>query len=171
MFGNYNECYQKKLHKLRSKHCVFPQPANAPLAVHRSRKLIPEFRLHLPRSAASLFWMPSWVSAEVEVDCEAGKVRIVHLVVGAHSGRTVNALACHRQIEGAALQAMGQSLFEELRYKGIEAGKCNAARLPGAACEGSSLPLRILQPGAWRRRPVRGQRYRGKRAYSGLRAQ
>ena len=27
VFGNYNECYQKKLHKLRSKHCVFPQPA------------------------------------------------------------------------------------------------------------------------------------------------
>ena len=73
-----------------------------------------------PLSAASLFWMPGWVGAEVEVDCETGKVRITHLVVGADSGRTVNALACRGQIEGAALQAMGQSLFEEFRYDGTE---------------------------------------------------
>ncbi len=73
-----------------------------------------------PLSAASLFWMPSWVGAEVEVDCETGKVRVLHLVVGANSGRSVNALACRGQIEGAALQAFGQSLFEELRYDGTE---------------------------------------------------
>jgi CO/xanthine dehydrogenase Mo-binding subunit len=64
--------------------------------------------------------MPSWVGAEVEVDRETGKVRVVHLVVGADSGRSVNAVACRGQIEGAALQALGQSLFEELRYEGGE---------------------------------------------------
>jgi Asp-tRNA(Asn)/Glu-tRNA(Gln) amidotransferase A subunit family amidase len=69
-----------------------------------------------PLNAASLFWMPSWVGAEVEVDRETGKVQVVHLVVGADSGRSVNAVACRGQVEGAALQAFGQSLFEELRY-------------------------------------------------------
>jgi CO/xanthine dehydrogenase Mo-binding subunit len=73
-----------------------------------------------PLTAAALFWMPSWVGAEVEVDRETGKVRVVHLVVGADSGRSVNAVACRGQIEGAALQALGQSLFEELRYEGGE---------------------------------------------------
>ena len=62
-----------------------------------------------PLNAASLFWMPSWVGAEVEVDRETGKVQVVHLVVGADSGRSVNAVACRGQVEGAALQAFGQS--------------------------------------------------------------
>jgi CO/xanthine dehydrogenase Mo-binding subunit len=73
-----------------------------------------------PLSAASLFWMPCWVGAEVEVDRETGKLRVVHLVIGADAGRSVNAVACRGQIEGAALQALGQSLFEELRYEGGE---------------------------------------------------
>jgi CO/xanthine dehydrogenase Mo-binding subunit len=64
--------------------------------------------------------VPCWVGAEVEVDRETGKVRVVHLVVGADSGRSVNAVACRGQVEGAALQALGQSLFEELRYEGGE---------------------------------------------------
>jgi CO/xanthine dehydrogenase Mo-binding subunit len=73
-----------------------------------------------PLGAQSFFWMPSWVGAEVEVDRETGKVRVLQLVVGADAGRSVNSVACRGQIEGAALQALGQSLFEELRYKGAE---------------------------------------------------
>jgi CO/xanthine dehydrogenase Mo-binding subunit len=73
-----------------------------------------------PLGAQSLFWMPSWVGAEVEVDRETGKVRVLQLVVGADAGRSVNSVACRGQIEGAALQALGQSLFEELRYQGGE---------------------------------------------------
>jgi CO/xanthine dehydrogenase Mo-binding subunit len=73
-----------------------------------------------PLGAASLFWMPSWVGAEVEVDRETGKVRVLQLVVGADSGRSVNSAACRGQVEGAALQALGQSLFEELRYENGE---------------------------------------------------
>jgi CO/xanthine dehydrogenase Mo-binding subunit len=45
-----------------------------------------------PMGAASLFWMPSWVGAEVEVDRETGKVRVLRLVVGADSGRSVNSV-------------------------------------------------------------------------------
>ena len=35
--------------------------------------------------------------------------------------RSVNAVAGRGQVEGAALQAFGQSLFEELRYDGAAA--------------------------------------------------
>jgi hypothetical protein len=40
-----------------------------------------------------------------EVDRETGKVQVVHLVVGADSGRSVNAVACRGQVEGAASSA------------------------------------------------------------------
>jgi CO/xanthine dehydrogenase Mo-binding subunit len=73
-----------------------------------------------PLAAPNLFWIASWVGAEVAVDTETGKVEVTRLVVGADSGTSVNAQACRGQVEGAALQAFGQSLFEELRYYGTE---------------------------------------------------
>jgi CO/xanthine dehydrogenase Mo-binding subunit len=73
-----------------------------------------------PLAAANLFWIASWVGAEVTVDTETGKVEVTHLVIGGDSGTSINAQACRGQIEGAALQAFGQSLFEELRYDGAE---------------------------------------------------
>ena len=79
-----------------------------------------EYDPQAPFGARNLFWIPSWVGAEVEVDCETGKVIVTHLVVGADSGASINPQACRGQIEGAALQAFGQSLFEELRYDGAE---------------------------------------------------
>ncbi len=71
-----------------------------------------------PLAAPNLFWIPSWVGAEVEIDRETGKVEVLQLIVGADSGTSVNAQACRGQVEGAALQAFGQSLFEELQYDG-----------------------------------------------------
>jgi CO/xanthine dehydrogenase Mo-binding subunit len=71
-----------------------------------------------PLLAPNMFWIPSWVGAEVEVDRETGKVEVLQLVVGADAGTSINAQACRGQVEGAALQAFGQSLFEELRYDG-----------------------------------------------------
>jgi len=79
-----------------------------------------EYDPRAPLAALNLFWIPSWVGAEVEVDYETGKVEVTQLVVGADSGTSVNAQACRGQVEGAALQAYGQSLFEELRYDGTE---------------------------------------------------
>ena len=93
-----------------------------------------------PLGARNLFWIPSWVGAEVEVDCETGRVVVKHLVVGADSGTSVNAQACRGQVEGAALQAFGQSLFEELRYHGTE--PLNATPLAYRVPLASDLPER-----------------------------
>ena len=79
-------------------------------------------RLKIPYDAAAplasknFFWIPCWSAAEVEVDQETGKVTVLKLVVGTDAGRALNIPACHGQLEGAALQALGQSLFEELVY-------------------------------------------------------
>jgi CO/xanthine dehydrogenase Mo-binding subunit len=93
-----------------------------------------------PFAAPNLFWIASWVGAEVAVDIETGKVEVTKLVVGADSGTTVNALACRGQVEGAALQAFGQSLFEELRYNRTE--PANATPLAYRVPLAGDLPQR-----------------------------
>jgi CO/xanthine dehydrogenase Mo-binding subunit len=98
------------------------------------------FDAKAPLAAPNLFWIASWVRAEVAVDAETGKVEVTHLIVGADSGTSVNAQACRGQVEGAALQAFGQSLFEELRYNGTE--PANAAPLAYRVPLAGDLPER-----------------------------
>jgi CO/xanthine dehydrogenase Mo-binding subunit len=73
-----------------------------------------------PLRSRNLCWMPCWSGAEVEVDRETGRVVLHRLVVGADAGRMVDKQACHGQLEGAAIQALSQALFEELRYDGTQ---------------------------------------------------
>ncbi len=69
-----------------------------------------------PLRAKSMAWMPCWSGAEVSVDRDTGQVSLHRLVVGADAGRAVSRQACQGQIEGAAIQALSQAMFEELRY-------------------------------------------------------
>lgn len=71
-----------------------------------------------PVGARNLSWMPCWSAAEVSVDRETGQVTVHKLVVGADPGRALNKRVCHGQVEGAAIQAFAQAMFEELRYRG-----------------------------------------------------
>jgi CO/xanthine dehydrogenase Mo-binding subunit len=73
-----------------------------------------------PMGARNISWMPCWSAAEVSVDAETGRVTLHKLIVSADPGRALSRDACHGQIEGAAMQALGQALFEELRYRGAE---------------------------------------------------
>ncbi|MDF2114297.1 xanthine dehydrogenase family protein molybdopterin-binding subunit [Roseiarcaceae bacterium H3SJ34-1] len=65
----------------------------------------------------SLFWMPIWTVAEVEVDDETGIVRLTRLINAADVGRAINPQRCISQIEGAAAQGLGQALFEDISYR------------------------------------------------------
>ncbi|HEU4990278.1 MAG TPA: xanthine dehydrogenase family protein molybdopterin-binding subunit [Gemmatimonadaceae bacterium] len=51
--------------------------------------------------------------AEVEVDTETGRVRVVRIVAAHDSGRIINPTLAESQLEGAVLQGMGYALFEE----------------------------------------------------------
>ena len=73
-----------------------------------------------PMGARNISWMPCWSAAEVSVDEETGRVTLHKLVVGADPGRALDRDVCRGQIEGAAVQALGQALFEELRYRDTE---------------------------------------------------
>jgi CO/xanthine dehydrogenase Mo-binding subunit len=71
-----------------------------------------------PLRAQTMAWMPCWSAAEVEVDRETGVVTLHRLIVGADAGHAVSLQSCHGQVAGAAIQALSQAMFEELRYDG-----------------------------------------------------
>ena len=73
---------------------------------------------HAPLEAKCVFWEIGWGAAEVEVDLETGKVRILKLVVSGDAGRAINPLVCRGQDEGAAVMGLGQTLFERMIYDG-----------------------------------------------------
>ena len=51
--------------------------------------------------------------AEVEVDVETGRVRILRIVAAHDSGRIVNPTLAESQLEGGIIQGIGYALFEE----------------------------------------------------------
>lgn len=64
----------------------------------------------------SAFWASGAALAEVEVDLETGKVKIVRLVTAVDTGKALNPAQCRLQSEGAATMALGASLMEEMVF-------------------------------------------------------
>jgi len=64
-----------------------------------------------------LFWETAVGVGEVDVDAETGQVRVARYVSAADVGRVMNRKAAEGQDEGAAIQGLGHSLFEELVYE------------------------------------------------------
>ena len=52
--------------------------------------------------------------ADVEVDTETGKVRVVHMVSAVDPGTAINPMQAEGQVEGAVAQGLGYTLTEEL---------------------------------------------------------
>jgi CO/xanthine dehydrogenase Mo-binding subunit len=65
-----------------------------------------------------LFWEVCMAGVEVEIDRDTGIVRIPRLVTIADVGKAINPQLVERQDEGAALQGIGNALFEELVFEG-----------------------------------------------------
>jgi CO/xanthine dehydrogenase Mo-binding subunit len=70
------------------------------------------------KGRASAFWFLSAAGAEVEVDTETGKVRVIEMVTAVDAGKAINPLQCHLQNEGSMLTALGSALFEEMVFEG-----------------------------------------------------
>jgi CO/xanthine dehydrogenase Mo-binding subunit len=51
--------------------------------------------------------------AEVEVDIETGRVRVLHITSAHDSGRIINPTLAESQLEGGIIQGLGLALFEE----------------------------------------------------------
>ncbi len=64
----------------------------------------------------SAFWFVGAGAAEVEVDSETGKLKLLRYVTAVDVGKAISVLGCRQQLAGAAITGMGQALFEELVY-------------------------------------------------------
>jgi carbon-monoxide dehydrogenase large subunit len=64
----------------------------------------------------SSFWFYSAAGAEVEVDIETGKVRVLRVATAVDVGKALHPLQCDLQNEGSALSGLGSALFEEMRF-------------------------------------------------------
>jgi CO/xanthine dehydrogenase Mo-binding subunit len=67
---------------------------------------------------ATTFWEVGAGAAEVDVDEETGEVRVVKYATVADVGRAMNETLCEGQDEGAAIQGLGHTLFEEMVVEG-----------------------------------------------------
>jgi CO/xanthine dehydrogenase Mo-binding subunit len=64
----------------------------------------------------SSFWFYSAAGAEVEVDIETGKVRVLDVATAVDVGKAIHPKQCDLQNEGSALAGLGSALFEEMRF-------------------------------------------------------
>lgn len=88
----------------------------------------PETDHHAPLEAKCVSWEIGWGAAEVEVDEETGRVRVLKLVVSGDAGRAIHKDVCRGQDEGAAIMGLGQALFETMRYDGAVLANIAAAK-------------------------------------------
>ena len=63
------------------------------------------------------FWEVGIAAAQIEVDTDTGAIRIPHYVSVADVGVASNPQQCEGQDEGASMQGLGHTLFEEMVYE------------------------------------------------------
>jgi CO/xanthine dehydrogenase Mo-binding subunit len=66
--------------------------------------------------STSAFWFLAAGAAEVEVDVETGKFKLVKYATAVDVGKALNPLGCRQQLTGAAITGIGQAVFEEIAY-------------------------------------------------------
>jgi len=68
------------------------------------------------KGKSSAFFFLAACAAEVEVDTETGKVRVVNIATAVDAGKALNPRQCDLQNEGSMLMGLGSALFEELVF-------------------------------------------------------
>ncbi len=66
--------------------------------------------------STSAFWFYAAGAAEVEVDTETGKIKLLKYASAVDVGKAINPLGCRQQLTGAAITGIGQAMFEEIAY-------------------------------------------------------
>jgi CO/xanthine dehydrogenase Mo-binding subunit len=88
------------------------------------------------------FWMVGGAGAEIEVDTETGRVRILRLVNAIDCGKRINPRIVESQISGAALMQLGFTLFEQMH---LDAGQVTNASLADYKIPGiCDVPLQMV---------------------------
>ena len=65
----------------------------------------------------TIMWFLGATAAEVEIDPDTGKVRVVKVAAANDVGKVINPLGCLQQIEGGVNMGIGNTLLEEMIYR------------------------------------------------------
>lgn len=68
------------------------------------------------KGKAAAFWFFSACGAEVEVDVETGKVKVLNVATSVDVGKAINPRQCDLQNEGSMLEGLGAAVFEEMVF-------------------------------------------------------
>src|SRR5262245_44996941 len=63
--------------------------------------------------STSAFWFLAAGAAEVEVDADTGKFKLIKYATAVDVGKALNPLGCRQQLAAAAITGIGQAVFEE----------------------------------------------------------
>ncbi len=79
------------------------------------------------------FWMVAGAGAEIEVDTETGRVRVLRLINVADVGTPINPKIVETQLSGAAIMQLGFTLFEKMHIDGGQVTNASLAdyKIPG----------------------------------------
>ncbi len=79
------------------------------------------------------FWMIGGTGVEIEVDTETGHVKITKLINVVDCGTPINPEIVRTQISGAAIMALGATLFEDIQFDGGQTTNASLAdyKIPG----------------------------------------
>src|SRR5262245_8804530 len=81
------------------------------------RGVVAPGRSQAPLGGSTPFWEMAVGAAEIAVDQETGAVSVLEYVSVADVGRRINPLLCEGQDEGAVMQGLGHTLYEEMLYE------------------------------------------------------
>ena len=92
--------------------------------------------------------------AEVEVDVETGRFKVLRLVAAHDVGQAIHGQACEGQIEGALVQGLGTAMFEELQCEQgvLTNGNLGDYKIPCALDTPPLVPIIVEEPvpdGPW----------------------
>jgi CO/xanthine dehydrogenase Mo-binding subunit len=64
----------------------------------------------------SAFWFMGAGAAEVEVDRETGKIKLLKYVNAVDVGKAIHPLGCQQQLTGASIIGIGQAMYEQMVF-------------------------------------------------------
>ncbi len=66
--------------------------------------------------STSAFWFIAAGAAEVEVDTDTGRFKLLKYSTAVDVGKAISPLGCRQQLAGATITGIGQAMFEEIAY-------------------------------------------------------
>src|SRR5215470_13992433 len=113
------------------------------------RGIVAPGRSAAPLGGSTPFWEMAVGAAEISLDEETGAITVEDYVSVADVGRRINPQQCEGQDEGAVLQGLGHTLFEEMLYDGGQLLNANLVdyRVPRAEDVPAALRCHFIENG------------------------